>query len=84
MLVEPTAKKVRQSSRYQDCPVPRCGAMTSYMKDHVQSAHMPSLFVQLEPEDRALGNTHRQRLNRLTQLDQEPVGSKCTRSYPHE
>ena len=37
------------------------------MKDHVQSAHMPSLFVQLEPEDRALGNTHRQRLNGLTQ-----------------
>ena len=63
MLVEPTAKKVRQSSRYQDCPVPRCGAVTNYMKDHVQSAHMPSLFVQLEPEDRALGNTHRQRLN---------------------
>ena len=59
MLVEPTAKKVRQSSRYQDCPVPRCGAVTNYMKDHVQSAHMPS---QLEPEDRALGNTHRQRL----------------------
>ena len=63
MLVEPTAKKVRQSSRYQDCPVPRCGAATNYMKDHVQSAHMPSLFVQLEPGDRALGNTHRQRLN---------------------
>ena len=63
MLVEPTAKKVRQSSRYQDCPVPKCCAVTNYMKNHFQSAHMPS---QLEPEDRALGNTHRQRLNGLT------------------
>ena len=31
MLVEPTAKKGQQSSRYQDCPVPRCGAVTNYM-----------------------------------------------------
>ena len=78
MLVEPTAKKVRQSSRYQDCPVPRCGAVTNYMKDHVQSTHMPSLFVQLEPEDRALGNTHRQRLNGLTQLTRSLLGPNAT------
>ena len=31
MMVDPTAKKVRQSSRYQDCPVPRCGAVTNYI-----------------------------------------------------
>ena len=74
MLVEPTAKKVQQSSRYQDCPVPRYGAVTNYMKDHVISAHMPSLFVQLEPEDRALGKTHRQRLNGLTQLARSLLG----------
>ena len=78
MLVEPTAKKGRQSSRYQDCPVPRCGAVTNYMKDHVQSTHMPSLFVQLEPEDRALGNTHRQRLNGLTQLARSLLGPNAT------
>ena len=79
-VVEPNAKKVQQSSRYQDCPVPRCGAVTNYMKDHVQSAHMPSLFVQLEPEDRALGNTHRQRLNGLTQLARSLLGPNAT---PH-
>ena len=48
------------------------------MKDHVQSAHMPSLFVQLEPEDRALGNTHRQRLNGLTQLARSLLGPNAT------
>ena len=78
MLVEPTAKKVRQSSWYQDCPVPRCGAVTNYMKDHFQSAHMPSLFVQLEPEDRALGNTHRQRFDGLTQLAWSLLGPNAT------
>ena len=78
--MEPTAKKVRQSSQYQDCHVPRCGALTNYMKDHVQLAHMPSLFVQLEPEDRALGNTHRQRLNGLTQLARSLLGPNET---PH-
>ena len=50
------------------------------MKDHVQSTHMPSLFVQLEPEDRALGNTHRQRLNGLTQLARSLLGPNAT---PH-
>ena len=50
------------------------------MMDHGQSAHMPSQFVQLEPEDRALGNTHRQRLNVLTQLARSLLGPNAT---PH-
>ena len=50
------------------------------MKDHVKSAHMPSLFVQLDPEDRALGNTHRQRLNGLSQLARSLLGPNAT---PH-
>ena len=58
--------------------------VTNYMKDHVQSAHMPSLFVQLEPEDRALGNTHRQRLNGLTQLARSLLGPNANPLYPHE
>ena len=67
-------------------PVPRlsCAKMWCrdqlYKKDQFQSAHMPSLFVQLEPEDRALGNTHRQRLNGLTQLARSLLGPNAT---PH-
>ena len=78
MLVEPTAGKVRQSSWCQDCPVPGCGAVADYMKDHVQSAHMPSLFVRLGPGGGALGDAHRQRLNGVTQLAWSLLGPSAT------
>ena len=64
----PTSKKYRLSDHRQVCPVSGCGEVTRYMKDHVQTVHLPSLFHQLDTEDRGLSNTHRQRLHGLEQL----------------
>ena len=35
--------------------MPKCGVITNFMLDHVQSAHVPSLLVQLEPEKQSAG-----------------------------
>lgn len=61
-------KKYRNSMSHQVCPVTGCGEVTKYLKDHVQQRHLPSLFHQLDQNDRGLSNTHRQRLNGLEQL----------------
>ena len=66
--LEDSVKQQKPSRAYQYCPAKGCNTSTKLLKAHVYTAHIPSLFHQLEEEDRRKNDIHRQRLNGLRQL----------------